>query len=60
MLTSSKQSNFTFNCLKKDITGSYCCVFKARQYINVNTNMFINGLNKPYMYLCSLLGSSEI
>ena len=33
MMTPSKQKKFRFDCLLKEITGSKCSVFKARQYI---------------------------
>ena len=32
-MASSKPMNFKYNCFLKDIKGSYCCVFKVRQYI---------------------------
>ena len=33
-LTSEKKRNFTYNLILKDTKGSYCFVFKVRQYIS--------------------------
>ena len=45
MITPSKQKKFRFDCLLKDITGSKCSVFKARQYI------YLHFRSKPLMNL---------
>ena len=41
MMTLSKQSKCTFNCLLEGIKGSKCCIIKVCQYILNSDQLFL-------------------